>query len=87
MAHIRLRINHKEYELEGSEEFIREMEPKLTAFLEQHLADVPHPAPEPPIQPTGAPAFAPAATAADDAYIKGFLERYNNFNELTANKK
>jgi hypothetical protein len=86
MAHIRLRINNKEYELEGSEEFIARMEPKLTNFLEKHLEEQVHP-PAQHERTTDVQALAPATGSADDAYVKGFLERYNNFNDLMAGKQ
>ncbi|WP_448518487.1 hypothetical protein [Rhodoflexus sp.] len=98
MAHIRLRINQKEYELEGSEEFILKMEPKLTEFLEKHLEDSPTAAENvavlkrPADMQVAAPPITGAATgqvrnAVNDAYIKDFLDRYNNFNNLIAGKK
>lgn len=95
MAHIRLRIHNKEYELEGSEEFIARMEPKLTEFLEKYLEEPAQVhAPAQPERSTGLQALAPATGSAeqmimptDDAYVKGFLERYNNFNNLMTAKK
>lgn len=95
MAHIRLRIHNREYELEGSEEFVARMEPKLTEFLEKHLQ-------EPtqisiltqPEGSKGTQALAPAISSTeqmikptDDAYVKAFMERYNHFNDLVIGEK
>ncbi|MDW8205049.1 MAG: hypothetical protein RMJ87_08485 [Cytophagales bacterium] len=92
MAHIRLRINNKEYEIEGSEEFISRMEPKLTELLEKYLAESAYATNEfsngqvstkPPILSNVEPVNQPI----DDSYVKEFLERYNRFNELVRDKK
>lgn len=84
MAHIRLRINNKEYELEGSEEFIARMEPKLTAFLEKYAMQGETPLSRSVHTQTHESDFGDANRAADEAYIRRFLERYNNFNDFAA---
>lgn len=66
MAHLRLRIQQYEYEIEGSEEFVARMEPKLTDFLEKHLSASTFSSVSAPLPPK------------EEEFVKQFLERYNN---------
>lgn len=91
MAYIRLRINNREFELEGTEEFIARMEKKIMSFWEGADKHFPQSSTSDDLQTFGKSGEELTQTdspvEATNEYIRGFTEKYNNFNSNLSAKK
>lgn len=91
MAYIRLRISNREFELEGSEEFITRMENKMTLFLEgatgRQSAKNYIQSPISEDLQTFSNSEGIAQAVVSDEYVRSFMEKYNSFNSNIAIKK
>ncbi len=100
MAYIRLRISDREFELEGTEEFIARMENKIMAFLEsptgrqsagrQSAKNYPK-NPTSDLQTFGRSEDTNYQTGIhsepNDIYVRAFMEKYNSFNSTVSSNK
>jgi len=84
MAYIRLRINNREFELEGTEEFITRMEKKIMSFWENTDKRYSQNSASDDLQTFGKSMElvnqANAQAEPNDEYTRSFMEKYNNFN-------
>ena len=90
MAYIRLRIDNREFELEGSEEFIARMESKLMDFLEKTASNNSNENTNTKNLYQNTSSVSNSSMThhkeATEDYIKGFVERYNHFNPSLPSK-